>query len=236
MLNDLKKGYRLVPYGVSRTMNLVFMVFFALLGAFLEVLIALGQTNGHFFSGLNTFIDLGAVFLFCAVMFPGQLVTSLDVSLLAQASPYKRKLQTDMASLVTLFGNLAAMAVIVTIRLVIASLFSEQASAVLGTLPLLGLVGFALIVYSGLMYKFFVISIIVLYVVMVIGGVYSGFGAAMGNSSDLSQIMSLPTHVAILLCFVLVLAGSGLQYLITRLAYKRPLSKYAFGSAIRKQM
>lgn len=173
--------------------------------------------------------------MFCAAMFPGQLVTSLDVSLLAQSSPYKKKLQTDYVCLLALFGNLAAMAVIVVIRLIGAVAAPEQSSVLLGMLPVIGAIGFLLILYSGVMYKFFIFSLITLYVIMLVGGSYVGFWVGMGKTFDVS-LGSLPASASILLSFVFVIAGCGMQYLITKAAYKRPLSKYVFGASMRKQM
>lgn len=233
MIGELKKGWKLIFYGISKTMNLAFMAAFAVIGIVLEIMIVVGQAGGGHFLGIYSALDLGAVFLFCAVLFPGQLATSLDVSLLAQASPYKKKLQTDIACALTMWGSLAAMAVIVIIRLIGAAVAPGQAEVILGRIPVAGTIGFVLILFSGVMYKFFVLSLIIIYLTMLGGGIVLGILDTMGKISGMFG-SGLPAAAFVLLAFAFVLAGCGLQRLITRAAYKRPLSKYAFGAAAQK--
>lgn len=236
MMCELKKGWKLAFYGISKTANLVFMAAFAVIGILLEVMTVADQAGGGgHFSGIYTVLDLGAVFLFCAIMLPGQLATSLDVSLLAQASPYKKKLQTDIACALTMWSSLAAMAVIVIIRLIGAAVAPGQAEAILGQLPVAGTIGFVLILFSGVLYKFFVLSMIILYVIVFAGGMGLGILDTMGKFSGMFG-SGLPAAASVLLAFAFVLAGCGLQWLITRAAYKRPLSKYAFGAAAQKEV
>lgn len=235
MIRELKKGWRLAFYGISKTMNFIFMAAFALIGILLEIVIVAAQAVGEsVFVGMYSALDLGAVFLFCAAMFPGQLATSLDMSLLAQASPYKKKLQTDMTCALTLWGNMAAMAVIAVIRVIGAAAVPERAAVLLGQIPVAGAIGFVLILFCGSIYKFFVLSVIIIYVAMFAGGVSYGLLAAMGKFSEIS-VPAIPAAAAVLIAFAFIWAGSGLQWLITRAAYKRPLSKYAFGAAARKE-
>lgn len=94
MKNDLAKGFQLMRFCLSKYTNFIMMVVFFCLGLTMELLESSGavpQRSGGYFP-----IGIGAIFLVCTAIFPPQMAVSLDVCLMAQASPYKKKLQTSI--------------------------------------------------------------------------------------------------------------------------------------------
>ncbi len=59
---------------------------FLILGSVWEVFPILGEVN---------MIDMGSVFFFAQLCSPTQMLISLDISEMAQTSPYKKALQTS---------------------------------------------------------------------------------------------------------------------------------------------
>lgn len=237
MMNDLKRAWKLIPFGISKTFILVCMVVFVVLGIGFEVAAALDAISFRKGVGFTSSIDIGAVLLFCTAMFPGQLLSSLDVSLIAQSSSLKKKLQVKLTCLMTLVGNVAVMAVIILIRLAVAARMPENFPEIMAALPSIALMGLLLTVYAGMIYKFFLLSMLLLYAAMMGLGIYTGISLAMSSELPSAEwLQALSVTVTIPLSFVLLAVGTGLQYLITNALYKRPFSKNAFGSAGRKLM
>ncbi len=238
MKRDLIKGWRFMFCGVSKTMNLVCMVLFFLLGIFLEVISVLtGVFGGEAGRFMRNFCVFSSMILFCSAMFPAQLITSMDITLLAQSSAYKKKMQTSIPCLWTLISNLVVMSVIILIRGIMTLIMPEHGDMIFSNLYICGVTGFILAFYSAFVYKYFIASLVGLYVGIMIYGIGSGFHMAT-NMIEGSEVGGggLPVFLSVPLCFGLIFVGSALQYLVTTAAYKRNFSKYAFGSSVKKLM
>ena len=97
MKEQLSKGWKLRGYGLGVKTQRAFCIIFLIVGT----LFKLSPLETEYMG-----IDVGAVFLFCSAMFPAQLVMSLDMSQMVQASPYKKKLQTSIPAKMTTAGIL----------------------------------------------------------------------------------------------------------------------------------
>ena len=223
MKNDLIKSFKLIKYSLSMKMNITMAVLFFLLGLAMELYQAFWVTDMVSASG----IPLGAVFMICTAMFPSQMLVSLDVSLMAQASAYKKKLQTSLSTLMILIGNLVMFTLILIIRMVGVAVTPGATLETMHILPV-GIFSALIILYSGIVYKFFIMSIIVLYAIL------AGFGGYIGYMTGSGQLvggyggLGLGTAADIILSYVLILVAAGIGYLISLAVYKFPLSRYAF--------
>ncbi len=227
---DIIKCMRLIKYGMSVKQSIGTMILFILIGIAMEMVTVLGA-GGLF---LNGGLDFGAVFLYSATLVPAQILMTLDISGMVQASPYKRKIQTGAMSFASLCGNLAAMLILLLIRGLGACIMPENASLIWSTLPVIGVMGFGLSIMGALMYKFYILSIIVLAGVFgTLGGMIRYQGRMEMDVPGILTGMTLPA--AIVFCFAMIFLGNGIQYLVVRAIYKRPFSRGAFGSAIGKK-
>lgn len=100
--------------------------------------------------------------------------------------------------------------------------FADQGVKLLMT----GMWAFVILLFTGVCYKFFVVSMIVMYIFM--------FGVGMPLEIGLHFFIPkgfIHPLVAIVADIVLVLTGGVIQYGLMKLFYKFPLSKAAFGAA-----
>ena len=231
---DIRTCMKLIKYGMSAKQSFGTMSLFIVIGIAFEMMWVLGFDEGVFRS---TTLDFGALFLYSAAMYPAQILMTLDISGMVQASPFKRTIQNSAASFACLCGNLTVFAIVLLIRLAGAHILPERAALIWDTLPGVGIMGLALSVMGALLYKFYIVGIIALAVIF---GAYGGFisisrmGASNGSALPLPG-SALPLPAVIVLCIAMILLGSGLQYLLTGLFYKRPFSKGAFGNAAGKK-
>ena len=105
--------------------------------------------------------------------------------------------------------------------------FADQGVKLLMT----GMWAFVILLFTGVCYKFFVVSMIVMYIFM--------FGVGMPLEIGLHFFIPkgfIHPLVAIVADIVLVLTGGVIQYGLMKLFYKFPLSKAAFGAAIKREL
>ncbi|MCM1283110.1 MAG: hypothetical protein NC180_01955 [Muribaculaceae bacterium] len=225
MKDDFKMGLKLIKYGLSMKGNMAMCIIFFVVGLVLECIPPMRTTYMR-----NSGFEMGALFMLCAMMFPAQMIISMDVGSLAQTSAYKKKLQTSIPVMVSGAGSLFSLTIIVLIRLVSVGLGGGVWE--LQDIFVIGVMDFLLLVYFGFVYKFFVPSLVILYVVMI--GYSFTRGLLEAVISDNGWQLTLSPAASIICAYVLLLAGLGIQYLIMRAVYKREFSRAAFGAAIRR--
>lgn len=229
MKKKLKTGIRLIPYGVALKVNLVLFILMFILGILFEVM---GFTQR--LGGGPVFYDLGAIFFLCMAMCPGQMTVSTDLSAFVQSSPCKKTIQTSMLTGMNFVFGLVAVTVLVVFRLILCAVTHTSLAVGLGDLwYTVGLVEFALLIFFIFVYKYFVLSMVILYVCMLLLGGATGLAAGMGKI----DMMTLFLHpaVSVLASYALLFLGAPLGYLVSCLLYKKKLSKFAFGSALQKK-
>lgn len=222
MKEQLSKGWKLRGYGLGVKTQRAFCIIFLIVGT----LFKLSPLETEYMG-----IDVGAVFLFCSAMFPAQLVMSLDMSQMVQASPYKKKLQISIPAKMTTAGVMIMLGWSIFLQVISCMIsgknFADQGVKLLMT----GMWAFVILLFTGVCYKFFVVSMIVMYIFM--------FGVGMLLEIGLHFFIPkgfIHPLVAIVADIVLVLTGGVIQYGLMKLFYKFPLSKAAFGAAAKRGM
>ena len=222
MKEQLSKGWKLSGYGLGVKTQRAFFIIFLIAGTLLKLF----PVETEYMA-----IDVGAVFLFCSAMFPAQLVMSLDMSQMVQVSPYKKKLQISIPAKMTTAGIRImcgwSMFLQVISCVITGKNFADQGVKLLMT----GMWAFVILLFTGVCYKFFVISMIIMYILVIGAGMLVG----------IAQQFFIPKGfihplVAIVADIVLVLTGGVIQYGFMKLFYKFPLSKAAFGAAIKREL
>ena len=89
--------------------------------------------------------------------------------------------------------------------------------------------------YTALVYKYYALSIILLFAIICPISYVMGYQSVGESSFALSFVPASPGLV-ILFAYASALVGVGLEYLIAKLVYRAPLSKYAQGAAMRKYL
>lgn len=221
MKDDFAKAVRLLRFSVGRGVNTALFVWFFLLGLVMESVESFGVIKSFEFPP----VDAGSIFLVCTALFPSQMLLSVGTSTMVQTSVCKKKLQTSMHTVFLSIGVTVMFTLILALRL--SGLFAQGLSFdELNILPV-GIFAAVIMIYSGFVYKFFVLSVIVLYGVMMGYGAVSGYWFAKGEGFVQFRPGIGSAAVNIALCYGLIAAAAGVEHLIARRLYRLPLSGYA---------
>jgi hypothetical protein len=216
MFNQIKLGIKLWKYAISAKSQIVCATIFFLLGAVWEI--------GNQGTGV-----IGGFYIVLSSIFITQLIVSVDFSTMVQASSYKKKLQTSMPVLVSTPVMLVTYTFLALIRVYFFQASSEEEGRLEIKFGLL-LVGVLLCltsIYMGICFKYFLAAMVVLELVIVPILV-------IGMDFDTGFVAHIPMAAIVAAGYVLIVLGQFLAYLLSRLAYRKDLSKYAFGAAMRR--
>jgi hypothetical protein len=216
MFNQIKLGIKLWKYAISAKSQIVCATIFFLLGAVWEI--------GNQGTGV-----IGGFYIVLSSIFITQLIVSVDFSTMVQASSYKKKLQTSMPVLVSTPVMLVTYTFLALIRVYFFQASSKEESRLEIKFGLL-LVGVLLCltsIYMGICFKYFLAAMVVLELVIVPILV-------IGMDFDTGFVAHIPMAAIVAAGYGLILLGQFLAYLLSRLAYRKDLSKYAFGAAMRR--
>ncbi len=220
MINNWKLGLKSLDYAYGIKSNFTLMIVFALISV-------LFFTIG---SSINCSI-FGGYMLMCAAILPTQMVYSLSMSNMVQSSPMKKKMQTTIPAVFTC-GNLVIMYLINVLIYGVMVLVHPEAALEKGSeILLLALIMMMMSAYLGIAYKYFGISVIIFFFV------YCSLSIGR-NFVILDQFGTGPVYFGVMaiLGLVSVVAGGFLQYLVSLLVYKAPMSKMAQAAALRKEL
>jgi hypothetical protein len=219
MKNQIKIGMKLCKHGLTCKSSIAGAILFFLIG--LAVEIGCGGAN-----------SLGGFYFVVSTLFITQIIISTDVSTMVQTSPYKKKIQTSMPVLVCTPCMLAAYTVVVLFALhslhVLPAGDIEGAAAVRGSFIELIALLFFTSVYMGVCYKYFLAGVILIIAIIVPLTVTSKYIAYVWADG-------IPMAAIVASGYLAIIAGQFLSYLCSCLFYKKELSKYAFGSAMRRE-
>lgn len=219
MTANLKMGFRLMRYAFGIKMNMVLVIVLAVCGLLFDFL-----THGTVFIGM---------FLLSAFsMSPVQLLYSICISNAAGASPWRKRMQTAMPALLTFFINIIVFTVMIIIKMVEAWLFPEDFAAIWGCLVGVAMLQVLVGIYNGVGYKYFALSLVVMYVAVFV----VNFGVSQIIREGWGMFASLSPAVSIVFIYGSLLVAAVLQYVVSLALYKRPLSKWAQGAAMRRYL
>lgn len=221
MINDMKLGIRLLRYGYGIKTNLVLvivcvavdMLFFAL-----EL------------AGISTPLD-GYMLLACA-MVPEQILFSLSAVDLVLGSPVRRKLQTTVPAVMSLCTMLAAYLIIILKKAVIALIHPDKTAQSAMWLVYLAFLAAYIMAYTGVMYKSFLAFVVMMFM---LSGIISFSMMPVLRSNFLGENMVSLARGA-LIGVILILAGGALEYALSVLFYKKPVSKKVLGGKLSREL
>ena len=220
MINNWKLGLKSLKYAYGIKPNFFLMIVFMLISL---VFYTIGpRINSRF---------LGGYMLMCMAILPTQMVYSLSVSNIVQSSPLKKKMQTIVPAVFTC-GNLVIMYLVnVLIYGVMVWVHPESVLEMGNEVLLLALTMMVMSIYMGLAYKYFAVSVIMF--LFVYFSLYIG-----KNFVILDQFGSGAVFFGImaLLGLASVVVGGVMQYWVSLLVYKAPMSKMAQVASLRKEL
>ena len=221
MINDMKLGIRLLRYGFGIKTNLVLLIVFTaayLLCFALEL------------AGITMPLD-GFMLLACA-MIPGQILFTLNAVDIVLASPARKKLQTSVPAVMSLCTTLAAYLIVVLKEAVIVLIYPDKTAQSAMHLVFLEVLAAVILAFTGVLYKSFP-ALLVMY--FSLSGFNSFFMMPILRSDFLGEDMGALVRAA-LIGVVLILAGGALEYALSVLFYKKPVSKKVLGERLSREL
>ncbi len=221
MINDMKLGIRLLRYGYGIKTNLVLLIVCTaadMLCFALEL------------AGITTPLD-GYLLLACA-MVPVQILFSLNAVDIVLASPVRKKLQTSVPAVMSLCATLAAYLIIVLKKAVIILIHPDKTAQSAVMLSFLAFLAAVIMVFTGVLYKSFPAFLVMCFS---LSGFVSFFMMSLLRSDFLGEDMGALVRGA-LIGAVLILAGGALEYVLSILFYKKPVSKKTLGGKLSREL
>lgn len=193
---------------------------------FLSVM-ALVYEIGNFSNGL------GAILMLIVSMYPAQMIYSVCGSQLVLSSPHKKAIMTSVPAIITFCSGILAYLTVIGMEAIRVMGNPEAAEYSTHMILILGVVLMIMEIYVCIVHKYFVVSVVVV-IGCLIGCYYlmNFFGDGVLIMSWLSWV-SMPVAIAMGLC--LAVLGSLLQYGVSLLVYKKPVSRGAIYGLLRQQ-
>lgn len=215
-----KFAFKCMKYSYNLKINLICAGIFIAIGVLYET--------------MDLVKGMGGYLLIVVSMYPAQILYSVCGSQLVQSSPYKKALMTSMPTMLTLCSGLLSYVLLVVLEGVRMIIKPETADQSISTILMAGILLLILDIYVGIVYKYFWVSMMLMCISIV--GIYSNISFIL-RSRQFTQLLSgcsLPVAIVVGLC--LALLGSLLQYGISLLVYKKPVSKQAIYGMMRQKV
>lgn len=220
MMNDLKLGMKILRYGYGLKSNCVLAV------------VCLAMGIGFYLLGAAA---AGSVMFLCVGMVPVQILQSLNMANLVQASPSKKRMQTSVAAVLCCAAMLALYLAVALAGGVMALGRPRLLGQVCASLIVLGLYSVIIMLFTGIVYKYFVAASLVFIPIMVCGIQGTEMSGIFREEIFVGQGAAAFCAAAVLGALLVVLGGF-IQYLTSLLCYKAPMSKMAQMAPLRKSL
>ena len=221
MINDMKMGIRLLRYGYGIKTNLVLLIVCTVVDMLCFALEL---------AGITTPLD-GYMLLACA-MIPVQILFSLNAVDIVLASPVRKKLQTSVPAVMSLCVTLAAYLIIALKKAVIVLIYPDKTAQSAMHLVFLGFLAAVILAFTGVLYKSFPAFLVMCFS---LSGFISFFMMSILRSDFLGEDMGSLVRGA-LIGVALSLAGGALEYALSVLFYKKPVSKKVLGERLSREL
>lgn len=226
MINDMKLGLKMLRYAYGLKTNLTQGGIFLALGIVYTVI---GSMETHSTGSPGAF---SGVFFSSLAMLPVQMCYSLSTSDLVKASPVRKRMQTSVPVLLHCCGALLIYLAECLVYGICCLRRPELEQAMCRDIVAVALIAAFMMLYSGVCYKYFVATTLVVVPFMclwLVGRLKSGeFVTWMSGGREVSFFAAAGMGLGILIL------GGMAEYLFTLLLYRAPLSKAAQPAPLRK--
>lgn len=225
MINDIKKGIKLMRYGYGLKSLVVISIIYIICG-----ILILGM--GLFTPG-GIKVATQGMMLFIVPIMPVQLLHSLNASKMMSSSPMRKQLQTIIPSAISCIGMLTIYIFFILYSLLAMFMNPGRIGVLCGDIAYAAIGAALFIVYLSLAYKYMIvcsIAFITLYMAFTVAYVNMPKIEFLNNAN----IFTLIGVAALGILFIIIFGFVG--YLLTLLTYKAPMSKYSQNVYLRKEL
>ena len=183
---------------------------------------------------ITNFVNgVGAIMLLTMAMYPTQMIYSVCGSHLVQSSPHKKAIMTSLPTAITFCCGILAYLALIAIEGIRAIRNPESVEYNTRLILLGGMMLLYLNIYVSVAFKYFWVSVIAMVGFMI--GFYYLVGIIGNGVIALSWFSGITMPVAIAVGLCLAVLGSLLQYGVSLLVYKKPISRHAIYGLMRQQ-
>lgn len=214
MIKQLKLGFSMMRYTYGKKMCMIFA----------GICLVLGLAAELFQAGIT-----GAMLFIAGGIWAIQLISSLGVSSMIKTSKYAKAIETSIPAGINFVIYLVCYVVVIVCKL--PRLFGaseETIEHMVNELLVYGIAAVVIMFYCGIAYKLFTISVISIFAVC--------FGVNLLVGSGYLPDIKISFGAAAVIGFVCLIAGAFLQYGVSVLLYKVPLSKNGQLRGLQKYM
>lgn len=216
MIKSFRTQIKLLKYGSNIKSSIAAAALFFLLGLFFLIMDSEG-------------IVIGSLYIFASLLMLLQVYNTLLSIGMVTASPKRRMLETWLNDILGLLTGICYYIFLLIIAVIKMNLEDGAMEQQYGTAFLFaGMMGGWILVYCGMAWKSFLISVIIFS-----GGFFVIFSEF---SNAIEEGISINPGIGALLGILAVVLGAVIAGIIRRVLYKIPISKYAVGANLRKQM
>lgn len=219
MINDLKLGVKLLRYTYGIKMNVALVVVCGIMDLlFFGIELGIG------------YVWIDGYFLLAIGMVPVQLIFSLNAVNNVLSSPARKKLQTTIPAVMSWCAMEGMYVLVVLKKLILALVHPDMTGQICTRMVMLALLAVAIMAFTGILYKYFIMMVLMTcvlagFIQFVLYIQWNLFGQSM---------FSLVW--AALIGFALITVGAAMQYGISLLTYKKPVSKMSVGVQLRSEL
>lgn len=218
MFRTFKLGLSLIKYGFNLKQNIVACALFFVLGVIMEI--SSGGTN-----------FVGCFYCVLVGMFALQMIVSTDLSTLVASSKLQRSLQTSVPVLTTFIIEFVLLTCVLGVKFFYFTTRPENRPAIIESMVMFSVMCVLMFIYCGSCYKYFLVTTIVFF----IGVVSSTLVVSEIMKNEIgAKLVEYGFFASVAICYGTLILGTLLQYGMTCLFYKKPLSKYAFKGLLQK--
>ncbi|MCQ2522945.1 MAG: hypothetical protein MJ123_01285 [Lachnospiraceae bacterium] len=217
-MKDLKKGIKLMAYGLQFKTMIGMFAFFLVFGVLMEIFLndEMGNMGGFYFVICGSFIY--------------QLIITSSVASYISSSPLKKKIQTTLPSVLSFLTVAIFFTVFVVMRSIRLSVANYDAKVIMSGykgILLVAILAMVIQIYNSFAYKFFWASTIGLLVVMVPIMIIGMRGYRLVVFKPFASNIA---YVA--LGYVLLIVGVLLSVIIGKAIYKREIDPMSTRTAL----
>lgn len=224
MIRDIKLGFRLLKYGHGAKLSFVAGIIMVVFGVFYSILSILVSSSFP-----------GGYFIMMAALLLIQLLYTVSAASLVAASPARKRLQTKVPAMFSAVVMLAGHLINVVSLGIFARAEPRAMRNVCAMIIFTALIMGLIMIYAGIVYKYFALGTAAFIVGFFASGLPAQVFLQTGGFMPLESLWGNFWLAAVLGLAIILVCGL-LQYLISLAVYKAPVSKWALGARLRKQM
>lgn len=227
MINDIKLGIKIMRYGHGLVLNIILGVWFLVIGIVVTVL----SMSGYLINWS------GGCFAVAAALIPIQIIFSLNTSNMVLSSPIRKKMQTVVPTVITCISTIVMYLAVDLLILAMVLINPDRIPIACSLVALQIVFAVFFMIYIPICYKYMSAAII-------LGIIVWAFAMNLNLKMQMPDVNTFSFFNKGISSFLLIsalglpgiVAGGFLQYLLSLLFYKAPVSKYSQNVYLRKEL